>query len=58
MSSKIEEEERKPGEHPPLVGDRIGQDHVVGADPVAGDHQQALVIDGVQVPDFARADFG
>ena len=28
---------------PPLVGDGVGHDHVVGGDPVRGDHQQVAV---------------
>ena len=46
------------GEHPALVGDRLGHDHVEGADPVRGHHEQAVVAGVVELAHLARVDCG
>jgi hypothetical protein len=43
LAGRLEPEDRHLGEHLALVGNRVGEDHVVGADPVRGDHDQILV---------------
>ncbi len=45
-------------EHPSLVGDRLGHDHVEGAHPVRGHYQQAVVPGVVELADFAREHLG
>ena len=42
------------GEHPALLGDGLVHDHVEGAQPVRGHHQEAVLADVVQVADLAR----
>ncbi len=44
------------GEHPALVRDGLGEDHVVGADPVRGHHQQQAVAGVVELADLPRVD--
>jgi hypothetical protein len=46
----------RPGEHAALVRDLGRQDDVEGRDPVAGDEQQALVVELVQLADLAAPD--
>ena len=53
VAGGLEPEHRHLGQHPPLVGDRGGQDDVVGRDPVRGDHQQ-VVLDLVHLAHLAR----
>ena len=50
-----EPERREAGEHAALVGDLGRQDHVEGRDPVGGDEQQALVVEGVELAHLAAA---
>ena len=40
-----------------FAGDGFGQDNVEGGQAVAGDHQHALVVDFVEVADFAGVGF-
>ena len=54
---RAEPEDRQPGEHLALVGDRRRVDDVVGRDPVGGDHEQ-LVAQVVDLPDLARGEQG
>ena len=51
-----EPEARQAGQHAALVRDRRRQDDVEGAMPVAGDQQQPVVVDRVEVADLAGAD--
>ena len=44
-----EPERGETGEHAALVRDLGRQDHVEGRDPVGGDEQQALVVEGVEL---------
>jgi hypothetical protein len=39
----LEPEERKTREDAPLIGDRIGKNHVESADPVTGYQEQGIV---------------
>ena len=47
---------RHGGEHPTLVGHGLGHDHVEGAEPIRGDHQESVLADGVEVTDLAAVD--
>ena len=53
----VEPEDREPGEHLALVGDRRRVDDVVGRDPVGGDHQQ-VVPEVVDLADLALGEEG
>ncbi len=45
-------------EHPPLLRDGVGQDHVEGREPVAHDDQHLVVADAVDVAHLAPAEAG
>src|SRR4051794_12820837 len=51
-----EPEPGEAGEHASLVGDLGRQDYVEGRDAVAGDEEQALVVECVELADFPAAD--
>ena len=51
-----EPERRQAGQHAALVGDLGRQDDVEGRDAVAGDEQQALVVERVELADLAASD--
>ncbi len=40
-------------EHFALARDRVRQDDVVGGEPIGRDNEQALVVNGVDIPDLA-----
>jgi hypothetical protein len=52
----LEPPHRQPGEHRALVRDGGRQHHVVRRQPVAGDQQQVLVVDGVELAHLAAGD--
>ena len=54
----LEPERRHGGQHPPLVGDRLGHDHVERRDAVRRDQQQPVVAGVVHVTDLARVEMG
>ena len=58
VAELLEPERRHGGEHPALVGDRLGHHHVEGRHAVGGDHQQAAVAGVVDVADLAGVDVG
>jgi hypothetical protein len=47
---------RQPPQHLALAGDRVGQDDVEGRQAIAGDDQQLVGIDGVDVAHLAAAE--
>jgi hypothetical protein len=56
LTQQREPEPREPGEHAALVGDLRRQDDVEGRDAVAGDEQQTLVLERVELADLAGRD--
>ena len=50
--------EAESGENPALVGNELGDDHVVGGDSVGGHKEEALRTDLIDLSDFARGDVG
>jgi hypothetical protein len=54
---QAEEEAGDPGEDPALVGDFVREDHVISRDPVGGDQQQALGVEGEDIPHLPRTHF-
>ncbi len=53
---QVEEVKGEPGEYPPLVGYRLGEDDVVGGDPVCGNEQEPFGVDLVDFSDFTGGD--
>jgi hypothetical protein len=51
-----EPERGETGEHAALVRDLGRKDHIEGRDPVGGDEQQALVVEGVQLAHLAAGE--
>ena len=49
VAELVEPEQRHLREQRTFAGNRLAQDHVKSAEPVAGDHQQAVFADGVVV---------
>ena len=58
-ASRVEPEQRQPGQHPPLVRDRVREDDVERADPVGRDEEEPVLARLVDVADLAaRAQLG
>ena len=53
---QIEEVRRELGQHPALVGNRLGHDHVVRRYPICGHKEEVVGVDLVDLADFARGD--
>jgi hypothetical protein len=55
VAELLEPEIRELREHAPLVGDRVGQHHVEGRQPVGDQDHHFVVADGVDVAHLALA---
>jgi hypothetical protein len=52
----LEPEVGQLGQHGPLARDRVRQHHVEGRQPVGGNDEHVIVVDGIDIADLAAVD--